>query len=203
MKLIKIFMATQLLLLGAGAMAQQGRFKIDLNYQVGLPIGNLKDVVEETSWRGGEIAFMYGATDALSVGLAFGSQDFYQKYPRTIIHSSGQDISAVISNSIQTMPVMAKASMKLSPMGPVQPFVSLGAGANIIQYRKFYGEFVDNRSTVGFVAQPSVGIHVPFGKRSGAGFHIAGGFNYMPFKYNDVDGLHHGVVKAGVSIPLQ
>jgi hypothetical protein len=204
MKLIKIFVAAQLLLLlGVGAVAQQGQFKIDLNYQAGLPVGKLKDVVEETSWRGGEIGFMYGVSDAFSVGLAFGSQDFYQKYPRTVLRSSGQDVSAVISNSIQVMPVMARASMKLAPMGPVQPFVSLGVGGNFIQYRKFYGEFADSRSTFGFAAQPSVGVHVPFSKRSGAGFHIAGGFNYMPFKYNDVDGLHHAVVKAGISVPLQ
>lgn len=201
MKLIKIFIAA--LLVCTGAMAQQGRFKVDLSYQVGLPVGNLKDVVEQTSWRGGEIAFMYGVTDALSVGFAAGSQDFYQKYPRTIIHSSGQDISAVITNSIQVMPVMAKGSWKLGPMGPVQPFVSLAAGGNFIQYRKFYGEFVDSRNTFGFAAQPSVGVHVPFSRTGGAAFHVAAGFNYMPFKFDETNGLHHGVVKAGISVPLQ
>ena len=101
------------------------------------------------------------------------------------------------------MPFMVKGSMKLAPMGAVQPFVSLGVGGNFIQYRKFYGEFVDSRYTVGFAAQPSIGVHVPFGKASRAGFHVAAGFNYMPFKYNDVDGLHHGVVKAGISVPLR
>ena len=204
MKLIKISIAAAVMLLvAAGAMAQQGRFKADLSYQVGLPVGNLKNVIEKTSWRGGEVAFMYGVTDALSIGFAVGSQDFSQKYPRTIIHSSGQDVSAVITNSVQLMPVMAKGSWKLSPMGPVQPFVSLAAGANFIQYRKYYGEFVDSRSTVGFVAQPSVGVRIPFNRSGGAGFHVAAGFNYMPFKFNEVDGLHHGVVKAGISIPLQ
>lgn len=204
MKLIKILMAAPLLLLlSTGVNAQQGRFKVELNYTVGLPAGKLKDVANNTSWRGGEIAFMYGVTDPLSVGLAIGTQDFYQKYPRTVIHSEGQDVSAVVSNSIQTMPVMAKASMKLAPMGPVQPFVSLAAGGNFIQYRKFYGEFVDSRYKFGFAAQPSVGVHVPFSRTSGAGFHIAAGFNYMPFKYNEVDGLHHGIIKAGISVPLQ
>jgi hypothetical protein len=204
MKLIKIFMAIQLfVLLNVAVKAQQGEFRAELNYSVGLPAGSLKDAVEKTSWRGGEVAFMYGITDRASVGLMFGSQDFYQKYPRTIIHESGSDLSAVVTNSIQTMPFMVKGSMKLAPMGPVQPFVSLGVGGNFIQYRKFYGEFVDSRYTVGFAAQPSIGVHVPFGKESRAGFHIAGGFNYMPFRYNEVDGLHHGVVKAGITVPLR
>jgi hypothetical protein len=101
------------------------------------------------------------------------------------------------------MPVMAKVSMNLSSMGPVQPFLSLAAGGNLIQYRKYYGEFSDTRSKFGFAAQPSVGVNVPFSRRGGAAFQLAAGFNYMPFKYNDADGLHHGVVKAGISVPLQ
>jgi hypothetical protein len=168
-----------------------------------LPAGNLKNLVDDVSWRGGELDLMYGVTDRMAVGLAFATQDFYQKYPRTVLHEAGTDISAVISNSIQVMPIMAKASMKLNAVGPVHPFVSLAAGANLIQYRKYYGEFSDSRSKFGFAAQPSVGVHVPFGRNGGAGFNLAAGYNYMPFKYNDADGLSHGVVKAGISVPLQ
>jgi len=200
MKLVKILMA--LLILSTAAMAQQGQFKVDINYTVGLPTGNLKNLVDKTSFRGGELDLMYGVTDRMHVGLALGTQDFYQKYPREVLHSDGTDISAVITNSIQVMPIMAKASMKLTSGGPIQPFVSLAAGGNLVQYRKYYGEFSDSRSKFGFAAQPSVGIHIPF-SRGGAGFHIAAGYNYMPFKYNDADGLSHGVVKAGISVPLR
>jgi hypothetical protein len=203
MKSIKILMVLQLAVLSTGVMAQRGQFKVDLNYTVGIPTGNLKELTDKTSWRGGELDLMYGVTDRMSVGLALGTQDFYQKYDRTVLHSPGTDISAVITNSIQTMPIMAKASMMLAPMGPVQPFVSLAAGGNLVEYRKYYGEFTDTRSSFGFVAQPSVGLHVPFGRATAAGFHIAAGYNYMPFKYNDADGLHHAVIKAGISVPLK
>ena len=200
MKLIKILMA--LLILSTSVSAQQGQLRADINYTIGLPVGNLKNLVDKTSFRGGEIDLMYGITDKMSVGLALGTQDFYQKYSRTVLHSDGQDISAVITNSIQVSPVMLKASMKLSD-GPVQPFVSLAAGGNLIYYRKFYGEFADSKTKFGFAAQPSFGVNIPFGRSSGAGFQIAAGFNYMPFKYNDANGLHHGVIKAGISIPLR
>ena len=193
---------TALLLMGVGLMAQQGQFRAELNYTVGLPAGNLKQLADKASFRGGEVAFMYGVTDNASVGLQFGMQDFYQKFPRTIIHESGQDISAVITNSIQVMPIMAKGSWRFGEAGSIQPFVALAAGGNIIQYRKFYGEFSDSRNKFGFAAQPSAGVHVPIG-RMGGGLHLAAGFNYMPFKYNDADGLHHGQVKIGASIPLR
>lgn len=202
MKSIKIIIAIPFFLFSV-AFAQQGTFKVDVNYTVGLPVGNLEKLTDQTSWRGGEVAFMYGLSDRASIGLQVGTQDFYKKYPRTLIHESGSDISAVITNSIQVMPIMLKGSWKLAPMGAIQPFIALAAGGNVIQYRKYYGEFADSRSKFGFAAQPSAGINIPFGKNSRAGFQLAAGFNYMPFKYGDADGLNHGVVKAGVSIPLQ
>ncbi|HEY0679099.1 MAG TPA: hypothetical protein VGD17_12480 [Chitinophagaceae bacterium] len=204
MKCLKITMLLQLILmLNMAANAQQGQFRADLNYTVGLPFGNLKNLSEKTSWRGGEIAFMYGLTDKASIGLQIGMQDFYQKFPRTVIHQSGTDISAVVSNSIQVMPILLKGSMNLKQMGAVLPYVSLAAGGNFIQYRKFYGEFTDSRYTFGFAAQPSVGVHIPFGRTNAVAFHLAAGYNFMPFSYNDADGLSHGVIKAGISVPLQ
>lgn len=197
-------MGLSLLALPCALSAQRGgSFSAELNYNVGIPAGGLKDAVSKTSGRGGEIAFMYGLTDRMAVGFTAGMQDFYQKYPRTVLREGGSDVSAVISNSIQTMPIMAKGTMYLSPMGNIQPFVSLAAGGNFIQYRKFYGEFVDSRYSFGFAAQPSAGLHIPFGRSRRSGFHIAAGFNFMPYKYNEVNGLHHGVVKAGLSVPLQ
>ena len=205
MRSIKILtVLPMLMLLGTAVLAQRGTLKAEINYTVGLPTGSLSDVVDNnTSWRGGELAIMYSLNERLSLGLQFGMQDFYKRYPRTLIHENGSDISAVVTNSINVMPVLLKGKMSLAPTGMVQPFVGLGVGGNLIEYRKYYGEFVDSRYKFGFAAQPSLGVHVPFGKNSRAGFHVAAGYNFMPFEYNEVDGLHHAVIKAGVSLPLQ
>jgi len=205
MKTLKIFGALALAIITfSGASAQQGALKVELNYTVGLPMGSLSDYVDgNTSWRGGEIVFMYSLSDRASLGLQVGMQDFYKRYPREVIHSSGSDFSAVITNSVNVMPILLKGKYDLAPMGAVRPFVGLGVGGNLVEYRKYYGEFVDSRAKFGFAAQPSVGVHVPFGKSSRAGFHLAAGYNFMPFKYNEIDGLNHAVIKAGLSFPLQ
>ena len=91
-----------------GTNTQQGTKKFEINYTVGVPTGNLKNVISQTSWRGGEGALMFGLTDQLSLGLQAGYQDFYQKFPREIISEAGSDISAVITNSIQVIPGMIK-----------------------------------------------------------------------------------------------
>jgi hypothetical protein len=133
-----------------------------------------------------------------------GFQDFYQRFPRTILHGEGSDISAVITNSIQVTPIILKATYQFSNEETLQPFSSLAAGGNFIQYQKYYGQFSDSRSKFGFVARPEIGVHIPLSLKSrNIGIDIVAAYNFMPFKYNDADGLHHIAAKAGVNIPLR
>jgi hypothetical protein len=84
--------------------AQQGSWKADLSYQLGLPLGEFKNVVEDVSPRGASIGISYGFTDAVSAGLEIGFQDFYQKYPRQVLHEPGSDISAVVTMRVDQGP---------------------------------------------------------------------------------------------------
>jgi hypothetical protein len=183
--------------------SQQGMWKLTPGYSIGIPMGNFSNIVDKVSLRGWSVNILYGASDQLSIGLAAGFQDFYQKYPRTIFHDEGSDISAVISNSVQIIPVMVKAKYLFSKEGIIRPFGAIAAGANFARYDKYYGQFVDSRSKVGFAAQPEAGIHIPVGTYKNAGVEIAAAYNIMPFKYNAAENLNHVSIKAGVSIPLQ
>lgn len=199
----KIIIGILLITLSSGKLwSQQGAVKLDINYKAAIPLGNLRNVVNNPSGRGWDAAVMYGITDKISIGLGTGSQDFYQKYPREVLHESGSDISAVITNSIQTAPILAKGKYNFSQSGMIRPFAAIGAGANFIHYRKYYGEFVDEDSHIGFAAQGELGLQVPFGSSRVSGFHIAAGYNYMPYKYNDVNGLDNVFFKAGLTFVL-
>jgi len=204
MKQFKFVIAVScILFFQSSVWSQQGTWRLDLNYKVGIPTGNLKNLTDETSLRGWSGFLSHGINDRLAVGLETGFQDFYQQYPRQIIHESGSDLSAVITNSIQTIPVLVKAKYKLTEGGPLQPFAALGVGGNLIQYRKFYGQFSESYSKIGFAAQPELGIHAPVGKAKRLGVQLAAAYNIMPFQDNDADGLNHVSVKAGLSIPLR
>jgi outer membrane protein W len=183
--------------------SQEGLWKINPEYSVAIPTGALKNLTDKTSLRGWNVSALYGVTDQLSVGLATGFQDFYQKYPRTVFHEPGSDFSAVITNSIQVIPIMLKAKYQFSQQGFVQPYASLAAGGNFVQYQKYYGQFVDSRSKFGFAAQPELGINIPIGEMKRTGINLAAAYNFMPFKYNDADGFNHISLKAGVNIPLR
>jgi hypothetical protein len=194
---------TSIIIFQTKGWGQQGMWRVTPGYSVGIPVGNFSDVVDKVSPRGWSASVLYGASDQLAIGLVAGFQDFYQKYPRTVLHEEGSDISAVISNSVQVIPVMAKAKYIFSKSGTIQPFGAIAAGVNFAKYDKYYGQFVDSYSKVGFAAQPEAGIHIPVGVAKKTGIELSAAYNIMPFKYNDAENLNHVSIRAGVSIPLQ
>ncbi|KAK6031632.1 S-adenosyl-methyltransferase MraW [Ostertagia ostertagi] len=94
------------------------------------------------------------------VGIETGSQAFYQKYPRQLYKTAdGGDLSAVVSNSVQTAPILLKAQYNLMPNRMIQPFVALATGGNIITYDQYAGEFSNDAKTkFGFAARPEAGV---------------------------------------------
>ena len=204
MKSIKYIMIVAFALLaGSTAFSQQGTWKLNLNYQAGIPGSNLKTMFNDPSYRGWSAAVLYGATDQLQVGLEAGFQDFYQKNARALYTEGGSDISAVVTHSVQTIPIMVKGKYLFTSEGTIRPFAGLGIGGNLIQYRKFYGQFSESDTKIGFAAQPELGVHVPVGRSGNTGLHVAAGYNFMPYKFGDADGLGGAVIKAGISVPLR
>lgn len=196
------FFLFALLLCGA-AWGQQRTLKLNLDYSVGIPTGNLKTLTPEVSGRGWGMGLMYGISDRFSVGIGGGFQDFYQKYPRQVMHQSGSDISAVVSYSLQTIPVLVKGKYAFQGNGMLRPYVGVGVGANYIRHRKFYGQFAESYTKIGFAAQPELGLQVPVGRAKTSDVHIAAGYNIMPYEQSEVKGLHHAFVKAGFSFALR
>jgi long-subunit fatty acid transport protein len=110
---------------------------------------------------------LYNVNNKLSVGLGLGFQDFYQKYPRALYNTGDKEVtSAVLSNSVQIIPLLAKA--EFYPLGGkqsmVQPYITAGAGLGIVSFTQYLGEFGGSNNGGGFMAQGGAGIFVPFTK---------------------------------------
>lgn len=185
--------------------AQKGPLKLDLNYNYSIPLSGFKsDLVSNGSPRGFKAGLMYSFTDRLAGGLSFGFQDYYQKYPRTIYNlSKTQQISAVLSNSIQTTPIILKAKYFLTPNTFLKPYVSLGAGANLVDFKQYFGEFGNSQTNVGFLAEGGVGVMIPFKKRGTSGINIGSTYDYAPYKKNGYKDLSSVNFQAGVIIELR
>lgn len=204
MKYVKIFSAFAAIIFSASAYAQKGVTKLDIGYNVALPQGSFKDNINNTSYRGFEASVVHGINNNLSIGLGTGFQDFYQKNARQVYKlSDGSDISAVLTNSIQTIPLLAQVKYSFTPAAAVQPYAALGIGGNLIAYSQLFGEFGDQQSKFGFAARPELGVYVPFKKNGESGFRLGASYNIMPFKELGFTNLNNIGVHAGVSIPLK
>lgn len=200
-----MLLIVSLLLLTSAAKSQERELQLDINYAVGIPAGSFKsDAVDKTSSRGFTANLMYNATSNLSVGLGFGFQDFYQKYPRAVYKlAEGGEVSAVVTNSIQTIPLLAQVQYRFLPGKTVQPYVGLGVGGNMVVFDQFLGEFENSKSGFKFAARPEAGLFIPFRKEGPAGLHLFGAYNYMPYNADGVDNLNNWGAGVGVKFPLR
>ncbi len=209
MKQFRIIVAAAVLLLigSMAANAQSGQLRLDLNYNYSLPLGSFKsDLVSSGSPRGFNGSLQYGINNKWAAGLGVGYQDYYQKYPRAVYQlDKTQAVSAVLTNSIQVIPVIAKGTfMPMGGKGVVQPYINVGAGVGIVDFKQYLGEFTStNKTSASFVAQGGAGVIIPFGRLSSSGVKLGADYNYVPYKnfgYNNLSSLNF---HAGVFFPLR
>jgi outer membrane protein W len=182
----------------------QQKLEMKLGYNFNMPVGSsFKTAVSKTSFRGFNGELTYPINNQLSVGLGVMYNDFYQKYPRQVYDTKDGSISAVLSNSIQTTPVLAKVNYNILSQGLVRPYVGLGAGFNFINYNQYLGEFPDSKSAFKPAVSGDAGVNIMLGKSQSAGLNFGTNFNYLPFNYNDIKNLNNWGVHGGVFFSLR
>lgn len=184
----------------------QDKTSLGVSYQYAVPTGAFKNnFIDKGSARGLSLDLMYAINPKWRLGGAISYQDFYQKDARQMYTlEDGSDLSAVQSNSIQTTPLMAKALYLPSPEKQFQPYISVGAGVNLVQVNQMLGGF-DNINDVhtGFAAQGGLGVKYAVGKAKRTSVTANAAYNYMPFNKYDIGSLHHVAVGVGLRFTLR
>ncbi len=206
-KFISIIGVVLLFLLSSTLFAQSGATKFSLQYNYGLPLGDLKNnYIANSSPRGfmGDLSF--GLNNKWALGLGIGYQDYYQKYDRVVYDlAKNQQVSAVLSNSIQTVPLLFKAYYTpLGGTGLIQPYVSAGAGISFVTYNQYLGEFSSYSDSKGrLAALADAGVIVPFKMRNaGVSFLLGASYNYTAFKESNASNLTNLGIHAGFTFAL-
>ena len=187
-----------------GALNAQSGLQMRLGYNPAMPVGSFKDFMGKNSFRGyqGEISYPLSANLRIGLGVSF--NDFYEKHPRQLYNTKDGVVSAVVSNSIQSTPILIKANYEFTKAQAIRPYVGLGAGFNLINYNQYFGEFNDGKSAFKPAFAADAGVNIPFNKLTrSAGINLGANFNYQPFKYNELKNLNSWGVHAGVYFPLR
>lgn len=202
MKKIKILLfVAALYCISVTGYAQQGELKGIISYNVAVPTGSFKDVVDKTSFRGFDLVLSYQATDRLGTGLNIGFQDFYQKFPRAMYHlEDGSDISAVVTNTVQIIPALANVRYTFMD-GRIKPYVAAGIGVGFISNGQFVGEYESAEHKAKFMARPEAGV--VFALSNNVGITVGANYNYLRYNSSGIDNLSHIGIKAGISVPLR
>ncbi|MGE7777073.1 outer membrane beta-barrel protein [Chitinophaga sp. NPDC101104] len=207
MKSIKtIIMGLALIAGGAVAAHAQSRppLSVNVNYSIAQQLGSLKDYADKTSFRGWNVGVQYHLNDQLAVGLKTGFGDFYERVPRAVYPGKGEDISAVQTRTLQTIPILATAQYTFTkPDAAVLPYAGLGIGTANMNYEKYWGEFVEKENKWAFQVSPEVGVNVPFGKYSPFMFNASVQYNYAPYKQFEIKNFNTVQANIGLKFHIQ
>jgi len=209
-KNISIFLSIMAVCMFSLSASAQQRLKMELDYNISSPLGSLKnDFINKTSFRGGSGELSYTFSPKFSLGLHSGFQSYYQKYDRQVYKLSGnQTVSAVVSNTMEIVPVMLRGTYfptaNLESAKKIQPYISAGAGFNLVNYGQYLGEFGGTESSTAFAAQAGAGIKIPFGNRyNQTAFKLGATYNYSSYKRNELTNLNSVGFNAGVVFALK
>lgn len=83
----------------------------------------------------------------------------------------------------------------------IQPYISAGAGINLVNYGQYLGEFGGTEASTAFAAQGGAGIKIPFGNQNG--IKLGATYNYSNYNRNDISKLNNFGINAGVIFGLK
>lgn len=183
----------------------QNEVQFDANYNIDFPSGSsFRNLITHPAFRGFTAGFSYAFDSCLRVGIDVGYNDYYQKYPRQVYSNGpGSDVSAVISNSIQQVPLLATIDYTFLRYAVIRPYVGGGAGVNFISLDQYLGEFDNPVNDTRLALRGDAGVLISLSNYSSTAIRIGGSYNYAPLNKYGVDNLNHWSVHAGITVPLR
>lgn len=195
--------AALILLLASPSLRAQNQLELTPSYNVNIPTGSFKDFISHTGYRGFNIGLAYPINDQVRVGLSFGYSDYYQKYPRQVYDDGkGNAVSAVVSNSVQQLPLLLTANYTVTKTGFIRPYIGAGAGVNFATFDQYLGEFDNPHTVTRFALKGEAGVYIPLSSSSSTALKIGGNYNYSPYNTDGIKDLNTWGIEAGVRFPI-
>jgi len=192
--------------ISVSASAQE-KLKMEIGYNISAPLGSFKsNYISNTSFRGLTGGISYAVNPKFSVGLHSGYQSYYQKYGRQFYKTDvNETTSAVVTNTMEVLPLIVRGTyFPKAGSSSIQPYVSAGAGVNLVNYSQYFGQFADNQASFLIAAQTGAGVLIPFkNKFNQAGFKLGATYNFSAYNKNNISNLSSVGAHAGVVFALR
>lgn len=156
---------------------------LNLNYQMSVPFGDVKNFTDKTSFRGFDLEYHYFLGESFSIGGAIGWNVYYKEKDNTTADfrfSGNENIYTITGNQyryINTVPMLAIGRYYFTDnTTAVRPFVGLGLGTSWTEKRLEVGQFSSTISRWQFAMAPEVGMYIPVSDQFA--FNIGARYNY-------------------------
>lgn len=194
---IKYFIAGSIVLFALNRTQAQNAMQMNIGYEMNIPSGSFRNYITNPAYKGFTAGLAYPINDQLSLGIRVGYNDYYQKYARKVYNEGkGSAVSAVVSNSIQQIPILISADYTILKKGIIRPYVAAGGGMNLISFDQYLGEFDNPQSKVKPALFGDAGVYIPLSKYSSTAIKLGGGYQYAPYSKGinlDTWGIHAGI----------
>lgn len=159
MKNIKLLLIVVLATIGFGVAAQN---KTNLNYSIGIPMGDTKDFIGKTSFRGANIEFEHFFTDVIAGGIITGWNTFYEAKPRATYPISNGAITSQQFRYLNVLPIQITGKYYFAgDNATVRPFIGLNAGTYYAEQRNDNGLYSVSEKGWTWGLAPKAGVLFP------------------------------------------
>ncbi len=182
-----------------------GESYLTINYSPSLPVGSLKDFIDNPSWISFRVDFMNDIKNQWSAGFGSGYTRFYERLPRAVYQEGSNDISAVQTHQVEIIPLLAKANYVHKANPSAHFYAGLAIGAGFVIYDKLWGVYSDSDSKTSFrfCFEPTAGAYFLPVKNSRIRIHTGLSYMLIPYKSSDINGLNYLSLNVGIRIPTR
>ena len=189
----KIFILL-IVVFGSNALwAQGGNFV--LSYPISFPMGDLKDYVGATSFRGISLEFNKRQRPDLDIGLEASWHVFYERVAEKPYVNETATITGTQYRYTNAVPLLAQAKwLKATSNKKTLPYLGLGIGTTYIERATDFGLYRLTNDAWQFCLRPEIGIQMQAGY--GASF-MLGVKYYANFAGGDLDAQSYLSINIG------
>ena len=176
----KIFVIAAIILLPYLSNAQLSMFNI--NYSMSVPMGDSKEFIESTSFRGASFEGRAFIVDNFSVGGYIGWNVFDEVIRDAIYDGNGLDLHGTQFRFLNVIPMQVISHFYFGNFEGVTPYAGVGVGTTRSLQRSEIGlvAFSNNNWHLSFA--PEVGVYIPVNYN--VGLNVSARYDYA-VKSND------------------
>ncbi len=136
---IRYFIVGLGLVLSLNAPAQVVDYYSTVNYGVSFPLGDTRDFISNTSFRGFSFEFGRFFTQEISIGFLFAWSVFHESFPRDTYTFEDLTLTGIVYRYINAFPLMAIGRYHFITDSRFRPYLGLASGTYVINKVSDFG----------------------------------------------------------------